>query len=161
MAAAGRLGKPLLTWTVDSPADLHRGLELGVNAGGPKNGAGRGKELLMSISADMDCTSGQLEAYKRSLPLPAWQHLLLGPRLQSAPSCPAHVHLPLCAAVCCSGVQRPARAALCSDGLARPLQRPPRQCRGHWLALRLGWPESKRSNGSCRSTLPTNAARDL
>ena len=111
MAAAGRLGKPLLTWTVDSPADLHRGLELGVNAGGPKNGAGRGKELLMSISADMDCTSGQLEAYKRSLPLPAWQHLLLGPRLQSAPSCPAHVHLPLCAAVCCSGVQRPARAA--------------------------------------------------
>ncbi|KAI7837856.1 hypothetical protein COHA_008343 [Chlorella ohadii] len=32
MAAAGRLGKPLLTWTVDSPADLHRGLELGVNA---------------------------------------------------------------------------------------------------------------------------------
>lgn len=31
-AAASRLGKPLLSWTVDSPADLHRGLELGLNA---------------------------------------------------------------------------------------------------------------------------------
>jgi glycerophosphoryl diester phosphodiesterase len=32
MAAASRLGKPLLSWIVDTPADLYRGLELGVNA---------------------------------------------------------------------------------------------------------------------------------
>lgn len=32
LAAAGSLGKPQLAWTVDSPADLHRGLEAGLNA---------------------------------------------------------------------------------------------------------------------------------
>lgn len=34
LAAAVQLGKPALCWTVDAPRELHRGLELGANAGG-------------------------------------------------------------------------------------------------------------------------------
>lgn len=38
-AATNRTGKPLLAWTVDTPADLHRGLEMGVNAGATRTHA--------------------------------------------------------------------------------------------------------------------------
>jgi hypothetical protein len=31
LAAAAQLGKPMLTWTVDSPQDLHRALEKNMN----------------------------------------------------------------------------------------------------------------------------------